>query len=50
MGSFFPKCSPPLLLRRGWKTGRSSFPDKELPGYGKPPPTIGCSNVSISPN
>lgn len=31
-----PKVQP-LLPRREWKTGRSSFPDKELSGYGKPP-------------
>lgn len=45
-----PKVQSPFLLRRGWKNGRSSFPDKELSGYGKPPPAIGCSIVSISPN
>lgn len=44
------KVQPLILSRRGWKTGRSSFPDKELSGHGKPPPAIGCSNVSISPN
>ena len=44
-----PKVQPLILSRRGWKTGRSSFPDKELPGYGSPS-AIGCSIVSISPN
>lgn len=45
-----PKVQPLILSRRGWKTGRSSFPDKELSGHGKVPPAIGCSIVSISPN
>lgn len=44
------KVQPLILSRRGWKTGRSSFPDKELSGHGKVPPAIGYSIVSISPN
>ena len=53
-----PKVQPLILSRRGWKTGRSSFPDKELPGYGSPsaigsqlflyPPIDICYNNSRS--
>lgn len=43
-----PKVQPSILSRRGWKTGRSSFPDKELPGHEKPP-SHRLSIVSISP-